>query len=78
MSNEPITNHGEGNPEAADEFNTAEQRFINSERGKKRIQDGPKVKPEEEADLARAEHLGRERAKADDSATTMARPSDDN
>jgi hypothetical protein len=77
MNNESTTNHGEGNPEAADEFNTAEQRFINSERGKKSIQEGPKVKPQEEADLARAERLGRERAKADDSATAMARPSDD-
>jgi hypothetical protein len=77
MSNEPITNHGEGNPEAADEFNTAEQRFISSELGKKTIQEGPRVKPHEEADLVRAEDLGRQRAKADDSATAMAAPSDD-
>jgi len=77
MSNEPSTNHGEGNPEAADEFNTAEQRFINSERGKKRIQEGPQVNPDEEADLARAEDLGRQRAKGDDSATGMAPKSDD-
>jgi hypothetical protein len=77
MSNEPITNHGEGNPEAADEFNTAEQRFINSERGKKKIQEGPKVTPNEEADLARAEDLARRRAKADDSPTPMAPKSDD-
>jgi hypothetical protein len=77
MSNEPSTNHGEGNPEAADEFNTAEQRFIHSERGKKRIQEGPQVKPDEEADLVRAEDLGRQRAKADDSSTAMAPTSDD-
>jgi hypothetical protein len=76
MSNEP-TNHGEGNPQAADEFNTAEQRFVNSQRGKKKIQDGPQVKPNEEATLAQAEELGRRRGKADDSATAMAPKSDD-
>lgn len=71
MSNEPSTNHGEGNPEAADEFNTAEQRFVKSERGKKKIQEGPQVKPDEEAGLAGAEELARRHAKADDSATAM-------
>ena len=55
MSNEPSSNHGEGNPQAADEFNAAEQRFVNSERGRKKIQDGPQVKPNEEDSLARAE-----------------------
>jgi hypothetical protein len=69
MSNKPSTNHGEGNPQAADEFNTAEKRFVNSEQGKKKIKEGPQVKPSEEADLARAEELGRQRAKADDSST---------
>jgi hypothetical protein len=77
MSNEPNTNHGEGNPEAADEFNDAERRFINSECGKKKIQEGPQVMPNEEADLARAEDLGRQRAKADDDPTAMNRKSDD-
>jgi hypothetical protein len=74
MNNEPSTNHGEGNPEAADKFNTAEQRFVNSDRGKKKIQEGPQVKPSEESDLARAEELGRQRAKADDSAAGVAPP----
>jgi hypothetical protein len=74
MNNEPSTNHGEGNPQAADEFNTAEKRFVNSERGKKKIKEGPQVKSTEEADLAGAEELGRKRAKADDSATKAMAP----
>jgi hypothetical protein len=76
MSNEP-SNHGEGNPQAAAEFNTAEQRFVNSKRGKKKIQEGPQVKPNEEASLAQAEELARRRGKDDDSATAMAPGSDD-
>ena len=55
--------HGEGNPEAADRFNTAEREFVSSARGKKKIQNGADVRPEEEADLAGSEQLGRERAK---------------
>lgn len=66
MGNEAPTNHGEGNPEAADRFNTAEREFVSSSRGKKKIQEGPDVRPEEEADLTAAEQLGRERAKSDD------------
>jgi hypothetical protein len=59
----PPANHGEGNPEAADRFNTAEQGFVESARGKQKIQKGPDVRPEEEGDLAEAEKLGRERAR---------------
>jgi hypothetical protein len=59
------SNHGEGNPEAADRFNT-EREFVGSVRGKKKIQEGVGVRPEEEADLARSEQLGQERAKGDD------------
>jgi len=66
MSNRAPTNHGEGNPEAADRFNTAEREFVSSERGKKKIRDGADVRPEEEADLAASAQLGRERAKGDD------------
>jgi hypothetical protein len=77
MSNESRSNHGEGNPEAAERFNTAERRFVNSDRGKKKIKRGPQVQPNEEADLAKAEELGRERAKADDSADApSSRPAD--
>jgi hypothetical protein len=59
-------NHGEGNPEAADRFNTAEREFVSSARGRKKIQEGAEVRPKEEAALARSEQLGRERAKGDD------------
>jgi hypothetical protein len=69
MSKELPANHGEGDPEAADRFNTAEREFVGSDRGKKRIKEGPQVRPNEEADLAKAEQLGRERAKDDDSAS---------
>jgi len=67
MSKESPANHGEGNPEAADQFNTAEREFVGSDRGKKKINEGAQVRPNEEADLAKAEQLGRERAKGDDS-----------
>jgi len=67
MSKESPANRGEGNPEAADRFNTAEREFVGSDRGKKKINEGAQVRPNEEADLAEAEQLGRERAKDDDS-----------
>jgi hypothetical protein len=67
MSEKNPLNHGEGNPEAADRFNTAEREFVGSDRGKKKIQEGTQVGPNEEADLAKAEELGRERAKGDGS-----------
>jgi hypothetical protein len=68
MSEKSQANHGEGDPEAAERFNEAERKFVNSDRGKQKINEGPHVKPNEEADLANAERLGRERAKDDDSA----------
>jgi hypothetical protein len=64
-------NHGEGNPEAADRFNKAERGFVDSPRGKKKIKEGPKVGPGEEADLAKAEQVGRDHAKDDDSQTAF-------
>jgi hypothetical protein len=66
MGKQSPSNHGEGNPEATDRFNTAEREFVSSARGKKKIQEGADVRPEEEADLARSEQLGRARAKSDD------------
>jgi hypothetical protein len=63
-------NHGEGNPEAAAEFNQAEQKFVNSPLGKEKIRKGPDVRPEEEADLAQAEQRAKARGKNDDSNTT--------
>ena len=63
MEKQSPENHGEGNPEAADRFNTAEQGFVNSARGKNKIEEGPHVRPEEEAQLTEAENLGRQRAR---------------
>ena len=64
------TNHGEGNPEAAAEFNKAEKAFVNSPQGKEKISKGPHVRPDEEADLAQAEQRAKARGKNDDSKTT--------
>jgi hypothetical protein len=64
------TNHGEGNPEAAAEFNKAEQAFVNSPQGKAKIRKGANVRPEEEADLEQAEQRAKEHGKNDDSNTT--------
>ncbi|MDP9014485.1 MAG: hypothetical protein M3O41_17860 [Pseudomonadota bacterium] len=61
------SNKGEGDPEAAERFNTAEREFVESERGQQKIQKGAQVRPDEQADLANAERMGRERAKNDDS-----------
>ena len=46
--------------EAAAEFNSSEQAFVNSARGKKKVADGPHVALAEEASLLEAERLGRE------------------
>ena len=73
MQKLPPTNHGEGNPEAADRFNTAEKEFVHSARGQKKIKKGPEVRPGEEAGLAEAERVGREHAKGAE--TSSAQPS---
>jgi hypothetical protein len=65
MGKERDSNHGEGNPEAAAEFNSSEQAFVNSAGGKKKIKEGPHVRPDEEASLLEAERLGRERGKGE-------------
>jgi hypothetical protein len=70
MAKQPTSNHGEGDPEAAERFNSAEQQFVDSTRGKQKIQKGAHVRPEEEAELAKAEKIGRERAKGEDPAVT--------
>jgi hypothetical protein len=74
MANEPPSNHGEGDPEAAEQFNKAEREFVNSDRGKQKIKKGAQVRPDEEAELAKAEQRGRERAKDDDSDSPSGRP----
>ena len=63
------TNFGEGNPEAAAEFNKAEQAFVNSARGKQKIERGPQVGAGEERDLEQAESTAKAHAKNDDSHT---------
>jgi hypothetical protein len=65
----PPVNHGEGNPEAAAEFNKAERDFVASEQGQRKIKEGPRVKPGEEAALKQAEQQGKSHAKNDDSNT---------
>ena len=43
-------NHGEGDPDAAERFNKSEREFVNSRRGQDKIQEGPKVRADEEAE----------------------------
>jgi hypothetical protein len=52
-------NHGEGNPEAAEHFNKAEQEFVASKRGQQKIREAGNVSPEEEAELDEAERIAR-------------------
>lgn len=73
MEKSPL-NHGEGNPEAAAEFNDAERAFVNSPRGKQKIREGANVQPGEERELEQAEQQGKSKAKNDDSATTKMKP----
>jgi hypothetical protein len=73
MGKQTDSNHGEGNPEAAAEFNSNEQAFVNSARGKQKIAEGPQVGPKDEASLLEAERKGRERAKGDDQPTARPR-----
>jgi hypothetical protein len=69
-SMEKPENHGEGNPEAAERFNAAEQQFVKSKSGQQKIRDGAKVRSDEEAGLAEAEKIGREHAKSGESGGT--------
>jgi hypothetical protein len=56
---EPGRNKGEGNPEAAAHFNKAEQEFVHSDRGQKKIREAGNVRPDEEAQLEEAERTTR-------------------
>jgi hypothetical protein len=60
-------NLGEGNPEAAAEFNEAEQKFVKSPQGKEKIRRGPQVRPDEESALEQAEESAKARGRNDDS-----------
>jgi hypothetical protein len=67
MEKQLSANHGEGDPEAAESFNVAEQAFVDSARGKKAISAGAQVGADEETELAEAEERARARSKGDDS-----------
>jgi hypothetical protein len=56
---EPGRNKGEGNPEAAGRFNKAEQDFVHSDRGQKKIREAGNARPDEEAQLEEAERTTR-------------------
>jgi hypothetical protein len=56
---DPGRHKGEGNPEAAARFNKAEQEFVNSPRGQKKISEAGDVRPDEEAQLEEAERTTR-------------------
>lgn len=62
MANPNSGNRGEGNPEAAARFNSAEVAFVESARGKEEIRKGAKVLPGEERALAEAEQSGKARS----------------
>lgn len=63
-------NQGEGDKKSADRFNHDEQRFVNSERGKKEIAKAGQVESSEKTALEEAERLGLARTKGDDPAVT--------
>lgn len=63
------SNHGEGNPEAAEEFNKAEREFVASERGQRKIREGAQVGAGDAAALEEAEKRGKSHARNDDSNT---------
>jgi hypothetical protein len=69
MGKQEPANHGEGNPEAAERFNAAETGFVHSERGRKKIEEGAQVRPDEQPELDAAEAAGRRHAKDDPTAT---------
>lgn len=60
--------HGEGNYKAAQEFDAAEAAFVKSGGVDKAAADTPPKSAAEEAELARAEQLARERAREEDPA----------
>lgn len=60
--------HGEGNYKAAKEFDAAEAAFVKSGRVDKAARDAAPKSAAEEAELARAEQLARERARGEDPA----------
>jgi hypothetical protein len=66
--------HGEGNYKAAREFDAAEAAFVKSGGVEKAARDAAPKSPAEEAELARAEQLARERARDEDPALRRPAP----
>jgi hypothetical protein len=64
--------HGEGNYKAAREFDAAETAFVKSGRVDQAARDAAPKSAAEEAELARAEQLARDRAREED--PTLRRP----
>jgi hypothetical protein len=68
MKHKDDTIHGEGNYKAAREFDAAEAAFVKSGKVDKAARDAAPKSAAEEAELARAEREGRERARDEDPA----------
>lgn len=59
-------NQGEGDREADRRYRERTQEFVNSPRGRRKIEEGVNVDASEQGDLERAEQEGRSRAKEED------------
>jgi len=59
-------NEGEGNKTADRNYRKATKEFVESERGKKEIENAGNVSPSEEQDIRRAEQEAKQRAKDHD------------
>jgi hypothetical protein len=59
-------NQGEGNKEADRNYREHTEKFINSERGKEQIKHAGDVSPGEQAELEKAEEIGKSHAKEAD------------
>jgi hypothetical protein len=63
-------NEGEGNKTADRNYRKATTEFVQSERGKREIDNAGNVSPEQEKDIRRAEEQAKQRAKDHDPAET--------
>lgn len=59
-------NQGEGDRQADQRYRERTQEFVNSPRGRRKIEEGVNPGPAEERELERAEREGRSRAKEED------------
>jgi hypothetical protein len=67
-------NEGEGNKTADRNYRKATTEFVESERGKREIENAGNVSPEQEKDIRRAEEQAKQRAKDHDPAETPGKP----